>query len=256
MIDKEQLIQAMLKYRHGNFPNFAAIARVFKTRNGVMVAKWAKTYGIIDNNQQGPIVDGVYLPIPPDAILSHPIKSMILNKEHLKERLFKRYREEKGCWIWTGHLNDNGYGMMRLARPFDKEVPVHVVAAHIWLNEPLPTTKIIFKKCGNPPCFNPDHFIICNDRIELGELCRKYGKRARGAANGRAVIDLAIALDVRDALILGGETPKQIADRLGINNHIVWQIAHRKTWKYIWKLKHEYIDYENEGVINVQNSSY
>jgi len=239
-IDKDQLIQAMLQHRHGEFPNFAAIARLFKTRNGVMVAKWAKAYGLLDRKLQGPIVDGVYLPIPETAILSHPVKKTILDKDYLMKRLMKRCDKTTGCWLWTGWCNNNGYGKMRLARPFEKEVAVHVVAAHVWLGEPLPTTNIIFRKCGNPSCFNPDHMILVKNRIELGELCGKYSKRARGENNGRSVIDLGTALDVRDALIMGGETPKQIADRLGLKSHIVLQIAHKKTWKHIWSLKHEY----------------
>lgn len=241
-IDKDALIRAMRKYRHGEYPNFAAIARVFKTRNGIMVAKWAKSYGIVDQKMQGPVVDGVYLPIFKTAIKSHPIKKSPLNKNYLKKRLFKRREIDPitHCWIWTGHWDDKGYGKMRIARPFDKEIGVHIVATHIWLGEPLPTTKIVFRKCNNRACFNPDHFILCENRVQLGKLCSKYGKRARGEKSGRAVISLTTALDVRDALNLGDETPKQIADRLGIKSHIVWQIAHKKTWKHIWKLKSEY----------------
>lgn len=241
-IDKETLIQALLKFRHGERPNFAAIARQFHVRNGVMIAKWAQCYGIVDKNYKGPIVDGIYLPIPEDAIKSHPIKSTPFDKEYLKKRLFKRCEKDPitNCWVWTGHWSPQGYGRIRIARPFDKEIAVHTVAAHIWLDEPLPTTKLIFNKCRNRACFNPEHIIICKNRTELAKVCKKYKTQARGEKNGRTTITLETALDIRDALILDDEAPIEIARRLGVKKHIVWAIKHRKTWKYIWKMKHDY----------------
>src|SRR5581483_11350806 len=63
-IDKDTLVECLLKYRHGERPNYSAIARLFNLRNGVLVAKWAKAYGVVDSNYNGPIIKGVSLPVP------------------------------------------------------------------------------------------------------------------------------------------------------------------------------------------------
>lgn len=236
----EALIEAMLKYRYKDNPNWSVLEEKLNIDVRTL-KKWAKEYQLVDENNRGPIVNGEYLAV--DYGEPRPIRPHLTSKEYLTERLFRKREIDPftDCWIWTGGWNRKGYGYLSLPRPHSRKYfLVHNLAAYIWLDMPLDNHKFIFHVCNMRACFNPKHFKVCKDRQTLSKLCGKHKRQPRGEDNGRAIITLETALDVRDALILGDETNKQIADRLGINNHIVYQIAHRKTWKHIWKLKSEY----------------
>ncbi len=234
----EIITDLLIKHRFKDKPHWEQIRKALNV--DVRTARrWAKEHHLIDDDNCGPIVNGQHLVI---EYAPKPIDPCLISKEHLTERLMEKREvdEETHCWIWVGGWNKSGYGYMQLARPLDKKYWVHTIAAHIWLDEPLDTKRFVFHTCGVRACFNPEHFILCKDRKTLSKLMGKYHCQPRGENNGKTTISLAKALDIRDALKIGDETPRQIANRLEVNYSIVLQIAHRKSWKYIWKMKHEY----------------
>lgn len=233
----EVLVEAMLKHRYKDRPNWTTLEKALGS-DIKTVKRWAKDLKLVDENNFGPIVNGEHLPTTYGE--PRPVRLHLTSKEYLTERLFRKREIDSltDCWVWIGSWNQKGYGYLRLPRPYSrKHFLVHEVAAHIWLNKNLICHQFVFHTCGVRACFNPDHFKICRNRKSLSKLCGKYKRQPRGEKNGRAIISLATALNVRDAIICGGETNKQIADRLCINNHIVYQIAHRITWKHIWKMQ-------------------
>jgi hypothetical protein len=204
--------------------------------------KMAKHYGLIDNKRRGPIVDGGFLPIPEKP--PEPINSESTSKETLEQTLIENRRiDDKGCWLWTKRLDFRGYGIMYLPRPYDDEYLIKFISLCIWKDIPLEKSKFVFHKCNVRHCFNPDHLIPCETRLELAKLFTKYGRNKLpiGVKHVKWVLDLPTAMDIRDAIIQG-ETNRQIVKRLGIKSQIVQNIRMRRTYKYIWKLKHEYLD--------------
>ena len=59
-----------------------------------------------------------------------------------------------GCWIWTAATRRHGYGVVKWQ---GRMVPVHRLAASLWLGIPLDDPRLICHKCDNPPCWNPEH---------------------------------------------------------------------------------------------------
>jgi hypothetical protein len=243
------LVEAMVKHRYADRPHWEGLEKLFG-HNVKTLLRWAREYKIIDEKNHGPIVNGEHLPVVFGE--TRPVNPHLTSKEYLTKRLFNKREIEGDCWVWTGGWNGKGYGYLSLPRPFnDRHYLVHDVAVFIWLDMPLDSHKFVFHTCGNRACFNPAHFKIVKNRKALSKLSGRYKRQPRGENNGRAKITLETALDVRDALIYGGETQKEIAERLGINSSIVYQIAHKITWKHIWKLKHEY---ENEAPQCIKSS--
>lgn len=235
----EILVEAMLKHRYKDCPNWSTLEKAlgFDVK---IIKRWAKELNLVDENNHGPIVNGEYLSTTYGE--PRPIKLHLTSKEHLIKRLFSKREIDPitDCWIWVGVWNKKGYGYLSLPRPHNcKCFLVQNVAAYIWLELPLDSHKFIFHTCNMRACFNPNHFRVCKNRKSFAKMCGRYKRQPRGKNNGRATITLETALDIRDAIKFG-ETNKQIADRLGVKSHIVYQIAHRITWKYIWALKHEY----------------
>jgi len=238
-LDKDALIAAMLECRNGEWPNWTGVSKKLKCSHHTAVDT-AKLHGLIDTKKQGPIVDGVYLPIPEK--LPKSINPELTSRDTLEKLLIEnRQIDVNGCWLWKLRTNFRGYGTIYLARPLNNEYLIKFISLFLWRDVPLEKKKFVFHKCNVRNCFNPDHLIVCQTRLQLTKLFTKYGRNKLpiGKKHIRWTIDLATALDVRDAIIFG-ETNKQIVKRLGIKPSIVNNIRKRKNWKYIWKLKHEY----------------
>lgn len=82
-----------------------------------------------------------------------------------------------GCWKWTGHLNDCGYGQFNI-RIENGHVSWHRVAAHrvayaIFYGH-CPSDKTVDHKCLNPYCVNPDHLQLMDwsDNVSEGNTRR------------------------------------------------------------------------------------
>lgn len=67
----------------------------------------------------------------------------------------------KGCWLWTGGIDQLGYGYIGR---HGIRYKVHRLAAYLYLDYDMEDKKhIICHKpiiCSTPECFNPDHLYI------------------------------------------------------------------------------------------------
>lgn len=80
-----------------------------------------------------------------------------------------------GCWIWTGALNERGYGLIgRGARGQGME-KAHRLSYRLHKGE-IPDGNVIMHKCGNPTCVNPWHLVAgtqkenAQDTVRMGRL--------------------------------------------------------------------------------------
>lgn len=66
---------------------------------------------------------------------------------------FSKVRRTATCWLWTGYVMPNGYGMLSVHR---RPTPAHRVA-HELLIGPIPEGLHIDHLCGVRACVNPAH---------------------------------------------------------------------------------------------------
>ncbi len=92
----------------------------------------------------------------------------------LEERFWPNVRKSNGCWEWTGPKEGQGYGAIYLK--------AHIVSYELLVGE-VPRGVMVFHRCDNPGCVNPDHLYLGNhsdnakDAYRNGKKLRLYGKK-------------------------------------------------------------------------------
>jgi HNH endonuclease len=91
-----------------------------------------------------------------------------------RDRLNKQSGE--GCWVWTGSVNKDGYGQIRVNRRTER---VHRLA---WqeINGPIPPGMHVCHSCDTPACCNPAHLFIGTQSDNVSDMVAKG--RFRGGA--------------------------------------------------------------------------
>jgi len=82
--------------------------------------------------------------------------------QSLSERLWQKVTKSDGCWLWNGHINQKGYGTLKV-----NGVPqsVHRIAWELYYGEP-PGELLILQTCNVRHCLKQEHLIVGKARHE------------------------------------------------------------------------------------------
>ncbi len=69
-------------------------------------------------------------------------------------RLLSNIKREGNCWIWTGTVNERGYGTIGYK---NKTWSVHRISYLLIGGKPLTPGLVLDHLCRNRPCINPNH---------------------------------------------------------------------------------------------------
>ena len=153
------------------------------------------------------------------------------------ERFWARGRKtESGCLVWTGALNNKGYGQLTILY---KRYLAHRIAFEL-AKGPISNGMEICHRCDNPPCYEPAHLFAATHR-ENGLDMSSKGRAALqrhphlirwGEDAPAARLNPDRVREIRQQR-KSGMTLKAIAEIHGINLGTVWQVANRKTWDHV-----------------------
>ena len=81
---------------------------------------------------------------------------------------------ERGCWIWTGHLDKKGYGQFWYE---GRAVWAHRWSLWYWTGAMLDGLHS-HHECRNPSCVNPEHLapLTNGDNAAMGNRFRKLAR--------------------------------------------------------------------------------
>lgn len=100
-----------------------------------------------------------------------------------RHRLMEKVSPEptSGCWLWSGNVNSNGYGVIGVGSRTDgsrgNEL-THRLSYKLNTGE-IPVRKMVCHRCDNPSCVNPDHLFLGTQSDNMKD-CKSKG-RSRGA---------------------------------------------------------------------------
>jgi hypothetical protein len=136
--------------------------------------------------------------------------------------------ELKPCINFSGHINTNGYGYVRL---FGRQRLAHVVAFKMANPKVIICNKCVCHKCDNRTCINPEHLFL-GTRIENNKDRDNKGRQVSvyGENNGMSKLKKDDIAEIRYRL-----SKKESFASIGRVFKVRWQtiqaIARGKTWK-------------------------
>lgn len=165
-------------------------------------------------------------------------KKSKFRKQHQRtsyfEKLLSRTNKTPTCWLYTGHKDSNGYGIIG---DKNKSLRAHRVS-YIYYNniDNIPNGMFVCHTCDNPSCINPNHLFLgtpndnVQDMMEKGRHVRG-GKIHKGEKNGMA------KLKEKDVLFIysqkGKITQRDLAYTYGVSISTIQKITRKKLWKHL-----------------------
>jgi hypothetical protein len=137
-----------------------------------------------------------------------------------------------GCWVWTGALNENGYGVIGRGARGQGNDKAHRVAYRTYRGE-IPEGKIILHKCGNPICVNPWHLEPGTYKENSADMVRmgRHFQPDNSCENAKwSKLNSQAVLDIR--LHKGGKkgTGTALAKKYGVSKSAIYRIWEGKNW--------------------------
>ena len=148
-----------------------------------------------------------------------------MTPEHFWTHVERASSEE--CWLWSGRLNDRGYGVLDYRK--HRNTGAHRVSWALTHGGDLPTAWVLHR-CDNPRCVNPSHLFL-GDAVTNNRDRAAKGRSAdvRGHRSPLAKLTLEQAVEIRRRR-LAGESIVSLGREFGIHHGTVSRIAKGQTW--------------------------
>lgn len=94
------------------------------------------------------------------------------NRNRFKKRtldivLANATQDQKGCLVWNGRKNADGYGSVKFK---NKESLVHRLSWSFHNKQDIPKDLCVIHSCDNPPCINPQHLRIATQQENIRDM--------------------------------------------------------------------------------------
>lgn len=77
--------------------------------------------------------------------------------------------QDDGCWIWTGRLNEGGYGKVCVGR---RDALAHR-AVYEFCGRAVPSDRFLLHQCDRPSCVRPSHLYIGTQTDNMQDMVRR-----------------------------------------------------------------------------------
>lgn len=151
------------------------------------------------------------------------------------------------CWTWIGCKNPLGYGQIGAGGKRGKHLWAHRVSYEL-AKGPIPAGLLVLHLCDNPPCVNPAHLCVGDQKENMAQMCergrytprvlpsgdshplrRNPGLAARGELNGTARLTDEAVREIRRS----SDSQRALARRFGVSRRAIVFVKHGTTWKHV-----------------------
>ena len=155
----------------------------------------------------------------------------------LSERFLQKYRVDlaTGCWLWTDHVDEDGYGIIWVGGK-KRTKRAHRVSLEL-RGETIPQDTLVCHTCDTRHCVNPRHLYVGTNQQNIADMVRR-GRSATAInpqpeeLNGRAKIGKDDVRTIRSLHAAGVQT-KTLQKRFSLCRTAVQRIVSGKAWAHI-----------------------
>lgn len=137
------------------------------------------------------------------------------------------YELNTGCWLWTGPIDNGGYGRASIA---GIAYPAHRLSWNIANAQRMADGLFACHRCDTPTCVNPGHIFPGTPRENSLDCIRK-GRRSHHHGHSQSFSDRDVRISRR--LVRHGVGPGIIADFLKVKPETLMMAVRGKTYGHI-----------------------
>ena len=162
----------------------------------------------------------------PSSIIKNRVIKYAGNARSRRSRFWKKVKKTPGCWLWTGAVNEHGYGV------FDHGKAYRIA----WELEigPIPEGMNVLHRCDNPPCVKPSHLWTGTDlqnRLDMIGKGRAYNPA--GIEHWNHLLSESDVKHIRRLKEQGLSYGKIRKVYPKVSKGCLQKVVERRTWKHI-----------------------
>ena len=153
-------------------------------------------------------------------------------------RFWDKVNKTNTCWLWTGALNEHGYGVVAMGADHSPRNELAHRVSWALKHGPIPPGVMILHRCDNPPCVRDEHLFDGSQSDNMKDSAQKgrhprnrtqylpTGKDHHHYQQGHK-LTRDRALEIRASTGLNVE----VAARFGVSASLVSLIRSGKIWR-------------------------
>jgi transposase len=153
---------------------------------------------------------------------------MIRNNLLIKQRIESHIISRENCWITNHKIDVNGRPRISV----DGKSYILARVVYKLYKGDFPNNLFVCHTCDNPLCINPEHLYI-GDNAEKGHNTKKRNRQAKGSTIGSAKLNETQVLKVKQLLVEGKLSLRQIGQMFGVSATTISLINNGKSWTHV-----------------------
>jgi hypothetical protein len=148
----------------------------------------------------------------------------------MEQRFWSKVNKTDTCWLWTGSLNEKGYGKIWFNGKMVKSHRVSWVLSGNTIPEGMVICHASHEICGNRHCVNPAHLRVGTFADNSNDMIAD-GTTTRGTKNPTSKLTEEQVRDIRANP--ENKTQRVLAREYGVGECQISLIVSRKRWSWL-----------------------
>ena len=153
---------------------------------------------------------------------------MARKKTNIKDRLMSHVgvNNDTGCWEWTAHRNNYGYGMIGVN---GHTMTAHRVSFSIFKG-PIPDGHVVMHACDNPKCINPEH-LSTGTRSDNMKDCRDKSRLVVPSMSHDSHWNSRLTEEDVHAIRKSALSNRELSTSYNVSISTIWKIRKGLLWR-------------------------